>query len=132
MNLVIILSTILLVLYFVKKSKKKSTKPLSESTRMKFKCLAERKSNEYYIFPIYEDAFKIEAFEDRGIIVKIIHSDGYVEYLSRKVHKIWESTVLWNIETMYSDYTGTKLNKINDLKAYACPLRYKKIISSCK
>lgn len=132
MKLVITLSIILLVLYWVKKFKRKNIQPIFESTHMKFKLLAERKSNEYYTFPIYEDAFKIEAFEDRGIIVQIIHSDGYVEHLTRKVHKIWETTVLWNIETMYSNYTGTKLNKINNLKVYACPLRYKEIISSCK
>ncbi len=132
MNLVITLSIILLFLYLVKKFKKKNMQPISGNTHMKFKLLAGRKSNEYYTFPIYEDAFKIEAFEDRGIIVQIIHSDGYVEHLTRKVHKIWETTVLWNIETMYSDYTGTKLNKIDDIKVYACPLRYKEIIPSCE
>ena len=132
MSLVITLSTILLVLYFVKKFKKKGIQPISGSIHMEFKCLAKGKSNEYYTFPINEDTFKIEAFEDHGIIVKIIHSDNHVEYLRRKVHKIWESTVLWNIETMYSDYTGTKLNKSNELKVYACPLRYKEAIDSCK
>jgi len=92
-----------------------------------FKLLATDKNNnnKYYIYPADENRFKKEAFENGGIFVGIIHNNGYVEYFSRKVNKIWKSPVSWNINSMPTEYIGLKhLSYANNLTVYACPIKY--------
>ena len=90
--------------------------------------------NEYYVYPKREDDFKQEAYEERSVFVRAFHPNGKVEDCVRKVNRIWQSTVLWNINSMFSNYIkddrGEKLHfsKGKNLKVYACPVSYKDTI----
>jgi len=93
-------------------------------TEISFKLLkTDKNNNKYYTYPANEELFKKEAFKNGGIIVGIIHHNGYVEYIKRRVKKIWDVSVCWNIDSMPTGYKDLKhLSEANNLIVYACPI----------
>jgi len=86
-------------------------------------------NNKFYIFPQNETQFKNEAYQDGNIIVKVFHPDGEEELIYRKITKIWNSSVSWNINSMKSiTHNMEQLNYGSNLTAYACPERYKQLL----
>jgi len=88
-------------------------------------------NNEYYIYPVGEAEFKKLAYEEGKIFVRVFHENGKIENTIRKVNRIWTSSVLWNINSMYSEFIVDKngnqchYSKGKNLKVYACPFSYK-------
>jgi len=89
-----------------------------------FKLLkTDKNNNKYYTYPANEELFKKEAFENEGVIVGIIHQNGYIEYIERRVSKIWETSVYWNINSMPMEYKNLiHISHANNLTVYACPI----------
>jgi len=89
-----------------------------------FKLLkTDKNNNKYYTYPANEELFKKEAFKNGGIIVGIIHHNGYVEYIERRVSKIWDSSLYWNINSMPMGYKNLNhISEANNLIVYACPI----------
>ncbi len=86
------------------------------------KLKKDNKGNEFYIFPGGEDIFKREVYNDGRMSLIVTHPDGYNEHLSRRVGKIWETTVSWNIASMASKYAKERhLSCCRNLKVYAFP-----------
>ena len=96
----------------------------------------DKRNSEYYFYPTNENEFKKEAYESGQVSVKVIHPDGKTETPVRNVSKVWDTSVYWNINSMYSKYildkTGKKKHYSNgcNLKVYACPIAYKDSIPS--
>lgn len=91
----------------------------------------DKNGNEYYFYPIGEAEFKKQAYEQGKIFVRVFHPDGKIEDTIRKINRIWTSSVLWNINSMYSRYIIDNFgrechySKGANLKVYACPLSYR-------
>ncbi len=119
----------------IKKTNDKTPKPTESplntyeiiNSKITFKLLdTDRNNNKYYIFPENEDDFKKEAFQDKEIFVRVKHSDGYVENITRQVNKVWGTSVYWNINSMPTSYRGLNhLSKAHDLVVHSFPIRYK-------
>ncbi|MBQ8168024.1 hypothetical protein IJZ97_01235 [bacterium] len=91
----------------------------------------DRNKNEFYVYPKREDKFKKAVYEEGNVFVRVFHPDGKIEDCVRKVNRIWQSTVLWNINSMFSEHIlnerGEKchFSKGKKLKVYACPVSCK-------
>lgn len=91
----------------------------------------DKHNNKYYFYPAGDSEFKKMAKEEGKIFVRVFHPDNKIEDTIRNVTKIWSSSVLWNINSMYSKYIlndkGKKCHYSEgyNLKVYACPYSYR-------
>lgn len=91
----------------------------------------DKNNNEYYFYPIGESEFKNTAYKEGKIFVRVFHPDGKIEDTVRRINKIWASSVLWNINSMYSKYilknNGEQCHysEGHNLKVFACPYSFK-------
>jgi hypothetical protein len=100
-------------------------------TKTSFKLLkTDKNNNKYFTFPEDEVEFKRKAYQNGGIFVKVIHPDGHIEPIVRRVNKMWSKSVYWNINSMPTKYASlNRLSKAHNLVVYACPISYKDSIT---